>query len=509
MRNLNAVYDKALLMRGLLGLLLLCVAMKVTGGAGFLLIFPFVILGFSKNKSGLLFWCLLATTVLTMTNPNIAPKDGTFSIANRALYLLVGGVMTLQMVGQRTSKLLTPLLAILPYIAYMAMVSSVGWQPIISYLKLTLFTIVFFAIYSVGNAATTQSSLGAAQLRSIFLCFATFLIVGSVCLIPFPAIATMSADFYLQRGLPLPEGSLFMGITLHSQSLGPIVAIVSVVLLADLLFSVKKWDPLYLFLLILSPILIYKTGSRTAMGTYVAGIFFTTFIFMCAHGIGARWKNKALSALVLIGLCGGLAFMATPSLRESAVQFIFKSRGTEIAKESQTFERMVSSRQFLVDQAIANFKESPWIGNGFQVSSVQRDLKVTSWKQLLSAPIEKGVWVTAVLEEGGLFGMLLFCLFLLIAFYSLLTRHAFIGVSIFFVFFVSNLGEFTFFSMSAGGGIYWSMIFMGLAMDVARLRQDKFNRQQLQILTMIPPEPNPFDDASFETRPNETEFHKI
>ena len=499
---MNAVYDKALLMRGLLGLLLLCVAMKVTGGAGFLLILPFVILGFSKNKTGLLFWCLLATTVLTMTNSNVAPKDGTFSIANRALYLLVGGVMTLQMVGQRTSKLLTPLLAILPYLAYMAMVSSVGWQPIISYLKLTLFTVVFFAIYSVGNAATTQSSLGAAQLRSIFLSFATFLIMGSVCLIPFPAIATMSADFYLQRGLPLPEGSLFMGITLHSQSLGPIVAIVSVVLLADLLFSIKKWDPLYLFLLILSPILIYKTGSRTAMGTYVAGLFFTTFVFMCAHGIGARWKNKALSALILLGLIGGLAFMATPSLRQSALNFIFKVREGNVAAEHQTFERMVSSRQFLVDHAMENFHESPWIGNGFQVSSAQKDMKISSWKQLLSAPIEKGVWVVAVLEEGGVFGMLLFCLFLLIAFYSLLTRHAFIGASALFVLIVSNLGEFTIFSMSGMGGIIWSMIFMALAMDAARLRQDKFNRQQLQLLTLTPNEPPPFEDASFEFKDN-------
>ena len=501
MRIMNAVYDKALLMRGLLGLLLLCVAMKVTGGAGFLLILPFVILGFSKNKSGLLFWCILATTVLTMTNPNIAPKDNIFAITNRALYLLVGGVMTLQIVGQRTSKLMTPLLALLPYLAYMAMVSSVGWQPIISYLKLTLFTIVFFAFYSVGNA-TTQSHLGAAQLRSIFLCFATFLIVGSVCLIPFPAIATLSADFYIMQGLPIPEGSLFMGITLQSQALGPMTAVFSTMLLADLLFSVKKWDLLYLTLLILSPILIYKTGSRTAMGTYAAGLFFTTFVFMCARGIGARWKNKALSALVLLGLLGGLAFMATPSIRQSATNFIFKVRVGDVAKESQTFERLTSSRQGLVDHAMANFRESPWIGNGFQVSEMQRDLKVTSWKQLLSAPIEKGVWVVAVLEEGGIFGMLLFCIFLLIAFYSLLTRHAFIGASALFVFIVSNLGEFTLFSISGMGGLFWSMIFMGLAMDVARLRQDNFNRQRFQLLTIMPNTPSLFETNSFEFKDN-------
>ena len=129
----NAVYDKRLLMQGLFGLGLLCLAMKVTGGAGFLLIFPAVLLGFSKNKTGLLLWCILATTVITMTNPNIAPKGSVFSIANRLIYLLVGGIMVLQVVGQRASKLMTPILALLPYLAYMAIVSSVGWQPIISY----------------------------------------------------------------------------------------------------------------------------------------------------------------------------------------------------------------------------------------------------------------------------------------------------------------------------------------------------------------------------------------
>ena len=474
--KIDTVYDKRLLMQGLFGMALLCLAMKVTGGLGFLIIFPFILVGFSKNKVGLLFWCILATTILTMTNANIAPKDSVFSIANRLVYLLVGGVMVLQVVGQRTSKLMTPLLALLPYLVYMAIVSYSGWQPIISYLKLTLFTIVFFAFYSVGNAATARANLGVAQLRSIFLCFAIFLIVGSVCLIPFPGIATLSADFYIRQGLPIPEGSLFTGITLQSQALGPIVAVVSVMLLADLLFSVKKWDKLYLLLLLLSPLLIYKTGSRTAMGTYVAGLFFVTLVFMHAHGVGAKWKGKALSALFLIGMLGGIAFMATPSMRESAVQFIFKTRGAEIAKESQTYERLLSSRQGLIDHAMENFHESPWIGNGFQVSEMQKDLRVTSWKQLLSAPIEKGVWVVAVLEEGGIFGMVLFCLFLLIAFGCLLSRQAFIGAAALFVTLISNLGEFTFFSMSYMGGLFWSMVFLGITMDAARLKLESLER---------------------------------
>ena len=499
MRIMNAVYDKALLMRGLLGLLLLCVAMKVTGGAGFLIIFPFVILGFSKNKSGLLFWCLLATTALTETSHIIATKGSIFALANRSIYILVGGVMVLQLISLRSSKMLTPLLALLPYLAYMAIVSSVGWMPVISYLKLFLFFIVFMAFYSV-SSALQHYQLGIQELRSIFLCFASFFILGSVALIPFPSISIMSAEhFFLTHGYYPTEG-LFCGITWHSQTIGPLVAIFNVILLADLLFAIRKWDKLYIILLLLSPILIYKAGSRTAMGTYLAGICFVSFVFMCANGIGARWKNNVLSILFMVGLLGGCAFMATPSLRQSAIQFIFKTRGNEIAAEHQTFEHFTSSRQFLVDHAMENFRESPWIGNGFQVSSAQKDMKVSSWKQLISAPIEKGVWIPAVLEEGGVFGMILFCLFILLAFYLLLVRHAFIGVSGLFVLIISNFGEFTIFSMSGTGGLLWAIIFMALAMDAARLRQDRLQRQQL--FTPVPSTPSPFDTQTFEFQNN-------
>ena len=130
-----------------------------------------------------------------------------------------------------------------------------------------------------------------------------------------------------------------------------------------------------------------------------------------------------------------------------------------------------------MDNAIANFKESPWIGNGFQVSEDFDHREIVSWKQVLSAPIEKGVWVTAVLEEGGVFGMVLFVTFILTAIFGLLSKRAVIGASALFIFVVSNLGEFTFFSMSYTGGLMWAMVFTGIALDAQRLKEDRFRRQ--------------------------------
>ncbi len=471
--ELNAVYDKKFYIWGMIGLVAMCALMKATGGAGFAAIFLVVFAAFAKSRTELLLYLLLMTATLTVTDATIAPKDFIFSISARLVYLLIGVVMTMQIVGQKASRMIAPLLSILIYVGYMALISAVGWSPLISYLKIVLFTVVFLAFFSVGNAAITRHQVSLPKLRSVFLCMATFLILGSVALIPFPGISVMSAASIIAAGGTVPEGSLFKGITLHSQCLGPSISMLAVVLLADMLFSLRRWDKLYLLLLLCAPVLIFKTGSRTAMGTWLAGTCFVCFVFMMAHGVGAKWKNRALSTLTTLGMVGGLLLFVSPHFREQMVSFVYKARGAEVAKADRTFDRMISSRQGLMDNQMDNFRESPIIGNGFQVAKHFQYREVTSWKSLLTAPVEKGVWVTAVLEEGGVIGLLLFLLFIVIAFTGLFKHHAYIAACALFVFLVANLGEFTFFSMSYMGGLMWAAIFAGITLDAQRLRHDR------------------------------------
>lgn len=470
------LYDRRFLIFSLIGMVLLCGAMKATGGAGFALIFLPLLFAFGKNRTEMLLYLLLATATLTVTNATIAPKEMIFSLSARALFLIVGVVMTLQLITQRASRYYMPVLSLLLYVGYMAIVSATGWCPMISYLKLVLFVIIFLALFSVGNATVQRRGVDPAKLRSVFLCMACFLIFGSMVLIPFPSISILRAERFLELTGRLPEGGLFTGITLHSQCLGPTIAMVSVVLLADLLFSIRRWDKLYLLLLACTPVLIYKTGSRTAMGTWLAGLFFVLLLFMHARGVGSKWKGRALSALFVCGILGGIVLFATPQMRQQVVSFVYKARGGIVEKQSRSFDRMISTRQGLIDSALANFRESPVIGNGFQVSRQFQGVEISSWKQLLSAPVEKGVWVTAVLEEGGVIGMLFFLAFLLVAFYGLLSRQVYIGASALFVFLITNLGEFTFFSVSYMGGLMWALIFTGIALDVQRIRQARARR---------------------------------
>ncbi len=467
----NTDYDKKWLIWGVAGLVGMGLAMKLTGGVAFALIFPMILAAFGKNRAELMFYCLLMTIAMTMTNGNVVPKGAAFGLMARAVHFLIAGVMVMQLIGQRNSRLMTPLLALFPYLAYMAIVSSVGWQPIISYLKLLLFTVIFLGFYSVANAASIRRHVDPRRLRSAMLAFAIYFLVGSVLLLPFPGISTMSAEAFFRQFGYYPEGGLFMGMTLHSQALGPMVAAMGILVSADLLFNLRRWDKLYLGLLICAPILIYKTGSRTAMGAFLSGVCFVSFLLMRAHGrqFSAVWRQRALSALTLVGVLGGIVLFATPGMRASVARFALKyvSEGQSL---DVTWDAVAKARQGSVEGQMESFRESPWIGHGFQVSRTMAEQDIVSVNQVLSAPVEKGVWVTAVLEEGGIFGMVLFVVFLLVVFCMLWQRGAYVGLSVFVLMMVSNLGELTMFAMTSTGGLVWSLVFVGLALDTYRMR---------------------------------------
>ncbi len=454
-------------------------ATKIAGDAACLLIVLPILVAFAKNRADILVFAILATTFMTVCNPALATKGFLFSILARVIYLLLAGVMIIQNIGRKRLPATGALLSMLIYLGYQAISSSQGFAPIISYLKLGLFSCVFIAFYGMANATQNNCEVGQNGLRNVVLIFSAFIIGGSMALIPFPGIGKMNAAQAIEQGLSVQSVGLFMGTTNQSQTLGVTVGVTAVFLFADLLFSLRRWDKLYVGLLLCAPILLFYSSSRTGMGTFLAGIVFTAFIFLHSQGINMRWKVRAMNIIMLFGLGATLFLFATPQMRENVAKFTLKWMSGRDAEVELSYENIASSRQFLIDTAIKNFKESPWLGNGFQVSEKYAGFEAQSWKQLLTAPIEKGIWVVAVLEEGGIIGMALFVLFLLIAFIGLLKYKAYIGTCVLFTFLMSNLGEFTLFSMSAAGGFFWALVFVGVALDAQRVRQEHLLRQQM------------------------------
>jgi len=446
-------------------------AMRVSRGAGFLLFVPLVLSAIVQNKTGKLLLYLVLMMIATIGNGNLMPKGVVFGVSQKALMITIAGMLTIQLAGHKHSPLLTPFLGIIPYVILMALSSLQGWNPIISYLKLLLFVSCYFAFYSVANKAIVDRRIGVSEVRSVGLCMSIVLIFGSVVLIPFPAISQINMLQYEQM---LLQGqhvtSLFCGMTFHSQALGPIVSTIFVFILCDVLFSLRKANVFYLALLLCCPFLIYKTSSRTAMGTLLAGAFFVLYHFIKTRHIGSRWKGKVVSFALLMAIIGACALLFSSSGRTGLARYVLKKDDVETL-EGHTTEDVISSRQGLMDEAMINFKKKPMIGNGFQVS--EEFIGVNDFRSMLSAPIEKGVWVTAVLEEGGVFGLLLFAGFGIFAIFKLSRMHAYTAASILFTIFVLNLGEFTAFSMSGTGGFYWGLCFIGAVMDAQRLKSER------------------------------------
>lgn len=468
--NGNKPHDVKVLVRCLVWLCVMVVLMMLTKGSAAVL-FPIVALcALAQNKTKMLFFVVLMMIVATVGNQFLMPKNFVFAITVRGTLGLLAVFMTLQNAGQKTSRFVTPLLGILFYLIWECVSSAQGWSPMVSYLKLLLFGGIYFAFYSVANKAATSKGINASEMRAIVLSVAVFIIGGSTVLLFFPRIGMMNASDFADPTQASFALSLFKGMTMHSQSLGPIVAGLATLLFADLIFSIRKWDPVYLALLVLSPFLIYKTSSRTAMGAFIGGIGTATWLFMRARGVGQRWKGKILSLMTVIAILFACAVLVLPSTRQKAMAFLYKTQEVA-ANEEVNFEEMIITRQGLVDKAMYNFHKKPIIGNGFQVSEDMLAQNRETIAAYLSAPIEKGVWVSAVLEEGGVVGFALFAGFLVVAFVLFTRRRAYISASMLILLALTNMGEFTFFSMSYTGGILWLLVFCAVALDAQREKQ--------------------------------------
>lgn len=468
MTNVRAIYDKAYLVKCLAWIAAIVVAMRASGGAGFVIVVPLMLFAFAQRKTeGMFFW-LLTTVAMLMGNNNLMPKDMVFGLTQRGLLLLAGTISLTRALTSRSS-LLAPFKFIFVYLLFMLLPSTLGWSPIISYLKLFLFSVIYLAYVGMVDRVRVEKADLSSRLRSVMLAFSIFFILGSVFLIPFPGIGMMNME-EIERNPNVV--SLFMGMTRHSQSLGPIVSALSVILFADLLFTVQKADKIYLLLLVCCPILIYKTASRTGMGSYLLGMMFVFHIFLKARGVvSGGWKSR-VSTGIMIGLIM-LFVVSVFTVDMGGVVRNYLLKGGEERMEL-SLDNVIASRQGLVDSAIVNFKEKPLIGNGFQVRKSMQYEKRNTLASIMSAPVEKGVWVSAVLEEGGICGFLIFFIFLWWAIWGSVKCKAYCAASCLFVFTLSNLGEFVFFSMSYTGGFVWALIFMGLALDIQRQKAERW-----------------------------------
>lgn len=468
MKKYNPHYDTKIIGQTILTILFFFVALKVSKGVAFVLVVPFMLMALFTNRvQKLLFW-ILFTNILVVTNDFFAPKGFVFSLGYRALLTGVGLYGILQFFSVKPSRYVLPLLALFGYLFYMIIPSIQGWAPRVACLKLILFSMSYMTFAFVSTKAQASKTLDMRYIRSVLLAFCIVYIAGSLLVAPFPRISLMNAEELLRSGSV--GVNLYKGMTNHSQTMGMFMCCWAAFLLGDLFFNIQKPDKLYIGLVLGAAALILKTSSRTAMGTLLAGVVFLTYCMMQIRGVNSRWKSKVVSSLTMLAILAAALVIAIPSVRDKVAQKAMKWGGDGTTAQSFNVGDAVSSRAGLVEYSLYLWNLRPTIGWGFQVSPEIGAMEEKSGGFVLSAPVEKGVWVTAILEEGGVFGEIIYIGYVVFAFWALMIKRAYMGSTVFLLIHVSNLGEFSMFSMSGVGCIWYGVMFVALIFDAKRLQ---------------------------------------
>lgn len=245
--------------------------------------------------------------------------------------------------------------------------------------------------------------------------------------------------------------SLHCGILNHSQTYGWVMTCCLPFFLMKTKHD-KEAKYFNLIVLLLGVYFIYATHMRSALITLFALSLFAIFF----TNIFGEIRNFSLF-LVLIFFSflfsiGGGGFLNK----------IFDKRGVEV-ENINNMEEMFQSRNQLLEPSLKNFYNKPILGIGYGIPTESTNANfdyMNRWgigyfpgtKIIISYPVEKGVLYTAILEELGIIGFVLFLNIILRAFKRYSNNIIFI-IPILFL----SLGEASLFSLG-GAGIFGFLI---------------------------------------------------
>ena len=334
--------------------------------------------------------------------------------------------------------------------------------------------IICLLVVGIAKAVAEGDNANSRSLRSVVVAYSMVMFAFSIVLLRFPAIGYMSMeDMSLAEIMDRMEGlTLFKGMTQHSQTLGPVSALSIVLITGDYIFGVRKNFWPYNIALLFAFICLWKSGSRTAFVTAVIGVTVLVFSVKQTRDVASRWRQRIVRLFTVLVLLLGIAAIMLPQFRDSLARFTAKYEVDEqVGFDDLSIDEITMSRRGAIENPIRNWKKSPLIGNGFQVSEEMGAIKSSDAKNILSAPVEKGTWIVAILEEGGVFGMAIFILWIYCCAAKLKMERCYIGYAMLITMLVVNLGEFVIFSLTSTGCFTWALMLLGVAMDVVRNRE--------------------------------------
>lgn len=471
-QKVRSVMRQAMLIAGVI------IASRLTKNYAVLVVAAMGVIWAMRRKVGKALVVFLLLSALPMVNPYLMPRYGHFAMIARLTSLMMSFALLASAHTMRPRHRI-PLGVLMAFMA-VAMVSSFGgYAPSVSFLKIINFMAFIIAFY-IGTQDIDSNPADVKVIKDTIMALVLLLVFGSIILrIVAPGMSYVGGwnamyDAYgVRREFQIHGESLFCGVTVQSQTLGPLLASCFGWVLCDLFRTVPRNKSLHWLVLAPIPFLLFMTRSRASLLTFITAILAAQHFCLSGKAMEhlrrtvRKMRTYAIALLLILSVAGVIGEM-----RNGAITRWMRKTNKVEEDERSLSDAFTASRMGLVEQSMADFRKNRMWGMGFQVDKTTAAR--TGGKGLVfSASIEKGVLPTMILGETGIVGAFAFAIFLF-SFFSVCARKGYKATAaLFCVLLASNFGEATFFSPSGLGGILWvALVAGGFVIDMdARIHE--------------------------------------
>jgi hypothetical protein len=375
-------------------LLVMRVASSATAGACY-----FALCGYALLGEKYVVRALAISWLLTLWNPSLGPPP---SGGTAGRFLLIGVCMLSCFVrwkGLRGVMLVARPVLMVSFLGAFFCIHSVLFsrEVDVSLLKAISWTAAAVTLVCAwGRLSASTHSTALWELQGLLV----FVLLASL-----PFLWTFHGYFR--------NGSGFQGILSHPQVLGPTMALLSSMLLAEVVAQ-RRPEWWKLGALAVGIAFVVASEARTAGFALVLGVLLGLVLKIEE---GARWDLSSFKGLTSRRLLGsiGVGFLLGLAQAQRVATGVrrFVEKGGH--SEGGVFAAYQESRGGKMAETWEGFLRHPIVGNGFGLPSVSSGFEVVydaTTGLPTAAPVEKGVLPLAVLEDVGLIGAVLVGLWL-------------------------------------------------------------------------------------------------
>ena len=317
----------------------------------------------------------------------------------------------------------------------------------LSLLKLTAFVVGFSVIFS----SLDQSKRTPQYWVDWFFTLHSAVLLASIPLLLLPAGRARN-------------GVAFQGVFEHPQAFGVYLAFFTAYITASWFCGNRQRH----FTLMTIPVgwsFVAFSACRTAVIAMLLAVAATAMtIAFTRRDLIAGTRSRGVRQVLLLLLCC-LVMISVALFSHEAIAGVasFFRKGSEVTESGSTvpYQIFSAARGELMGRRMETFHQHPWLGGGFGLASYGVDQDVLKSDTLgipVSAAVEDGFLITAVLGQTGLLGLLSTALLVGCIGRRVLRRGSAPVIILFFTALLVNLGEMIFFSIGGMGSQMWMIV---------------------------------------------------